>query len=138
MSTYPRGDRARRRAARLALCGLTLAVAGCGGGQRTWTTIQVTTDPAGAHCELIRGNLNLQGFDSPGKVRLDGSRLGVVFVCGKDGYKDSLVVLRPLTHSLTLKSLIVPMGGLVSATSGKDNSYEETLAITLEPDDASP
>jgi len=128
----------RRAAAGLGPCLLALAVAGCSTGQRTWTPIQVTTDPPGAHCELIRGNLNLHGFDTPGKVRLDGSRLGAVFVCVKDGYRDAIVVLRPLTRSLTLKSLIVPMGGLVSATSGKDNSYDETLAITLEQDDAPP
>ncbi|SEH32603.1 hypothetical protein SAMN04244559_01279 [Magnetospirillum fulvum] len=130
-----RSGSTRHRAARVGLCGLVLLVAGCDTPHRNWTAIQVTTDPPGAHCELIRGNLNLQGFDSPGKVRLDGSRQSTVFVCAKDGYKDSIFVLRPITHSFTMKNLALPMGGLISATSGKDNAYDEIVSITLETHD---
>ncbi|EPY02526.1 hypothetical protein [Magnetospirillum fulvum] len=119
------------------LCGLILLTSACDTPHRTWTTIQVTTDPPGAHCELIRGNLNLHGFDTPGKVRLDGSRQSTVFVCAKDGFKDSIFVLRPITHSFSMKNLVLPMGGVISATSGKDNTYDETVSITLERSDES-
>jgi len=118
------------------LAGLAaLALAGCGEQPRNWTAIEVTSSPPGAHCEVIRGNLNLGGFDTPGQIRLDGSRLSAVFVCSREEYRDALFVLRPIPHSLTLKSLVLPMGGVISATSGRDNSYDETVAISLEPRD---
>jgi hypothetical protein len=124
------------------LAGVAVALAavlpGCAtitkGGQQTVT---VSTDPAGATCNLTRDGKPLAVVNpTPGSIPIEKASGAIAIACKKPGYKDAAGALAAEFQAWTFGNIILGgiIGIVVDAASGAMHEYPAMVTITLEPE----
>ncbi|WP_147162200.1 hypothetical protein [Pararhodospirillum oryzae] len=102
---------------------------GCAAPERLVLSIEST--PPGAHCELIRGNIQLGGMTTPGRVHVSPSRQDIQVVCSKPGYRDALFLIPSEEAGFEASDLLLPMASTMKSLKGHRNGYQTSTRIEL-------
>ena len=99
--------------------------------------ISVTTEPAGAVCELTRGGQSVATINpTPGAVRVSKSKYDISLTCKKQGYVDATASVPSSFQGWTVGNVLI--GGLIGvaidAGSGAINQYEADVVVKLQPE----
>jgi hypothetical protein len=122
----------------LLAAGSVLLLAGCATITKgTQQTITISTDPAGAVCNLTRDAKPLAVVNpTPGSIPIEKAMGSISILCKKPGYLDAAGALASEFQAWTFGNII--LGGLigiaVDAASGAMHEYPAMVTITLEPE----
>jgi hypothetical protein len=114
-------------------------VAGCATITKgTTQSIDIQSDPAGAHCALTREGAQLGPTTTPGAVTITLSRKPVSVLCTKEGYEEGRAVMNAEGDPARYGNLIYPfaaglIGGAVDRSTGAASRYQPLLRIVLTP-----
>jgi len=101
-------------------------------------SINVQTDPPGAHCEVVRDGKVIAAVDNtPGVINIEKTKNDMNVWCKKDGFAESHGNAQSGNDGMTLGNIVI--GGLVGwgvdSALGSDNKYPEQVMINLQPKD---
>jgi hypothetical protein len=122
----------------LLAAGFALLLSGCATITKgTQQTITISTDPAGAVCDLTRDAKPLAVVNpTPGSIPIEKAMGSISILCKKPGYQDAAGALASEFQAWTFGNII--LGGLigiaVDAASGAMHEYPTMVTITLEPE----
>jgi hypothetical protein len=122
---------------RHALSGLSVLLAGCGTVVHgTSQTVAITSEPAGANCQLSRDGEKIGELSStPGQVLITRSRVPVSVTCEKPGYQAATVVdtadISPVYAGDLLWFPWTPITAGVDAVSGAGEAYDSPVQVRL-------
>lgn len=100
----------------------------------TTQTINVSTTPAGARCELVReGKVFATIASTPGSVEVDRLKHDITINCSAPGYQTSTYINESGAAGATFGNIILGggIGWAVDSARGADNSYDENVHINL-------
>ena len=97
-------------------------------------TLRVSTDPAGAECELRRNGEVIAVVDqTPGSVTVDKSQYEITVSCQLDGYEEAVGTVEPEFEDMTVGNIL--LGGVigigVDAASGAMHEYRPNVTVVL-------
>jgi hypothetical protein len=121
------------------LCiGFLLLLGGCATITKgTQQTVTISTDPAGAICNLTREGKPLAVVNpTPGSVPIEKAVRDITIACSKAGYKDAGGTMASEFQAWTFGNIILGgiIGVVVDAASGAMNQYPSMVTFTLEPE----
>lgn len=109
----------------------TLALAGTGCDAAPRREVAIETAPPGAHCELIRANVQLGAIDTPGRLAVRPARQDIQVVCAKAGYRDALFLIRAEGAGFEARDLLIPMAATLKSLKGDRNEYQTSTRVEL-------
>lgn len=123
----------------LALLGLMLTSACATVTQGTTATLAVTTDPAGASCQVQRDGATIAVVNpTPGSVTISRSVRDLAIRCEKPGNLAGVTTVPAGFQAMTVGNLLVGgvIGVAVDAASGAMGTYPGNVHVSLPPDQA--
>lgn len=127
-----------RRAACFLLVTSAVLTGGCATIVKgTTQDINVTTDPAGAACELKTAGTPLGSVSpTPGTLQVKKGRGDIEVVCKKAGYVDASGVVSSSLQGWTFGNILLGgvIGVVIDAGSGAIREYESEIYVKLTPD----
>lgn len=106
----------------------------------TSQTISFNSNPPGANCILTRNGLAIGNVNTPGGIVVEKTKHNIQVVCRKDGYDDSIVMLKSDVAGATFGNIILGggIGWAIDSASGADNKYLEVVNVNLSRKDDKP
>ena len=98
--------------------------------------MSVSTNPAGALCNVDRGGAHLGTIAAtPGSLRVDKSKADVTVSCSKEGYQTASVSQSPKFVGTTFGNILLGgvVGVVVDAASGANFEYPAEVRVDLAP-----
>jgi hypothetical protein len=98
--------------------------------------IAVSTEPAGAACQLERSGIVIGTVNpTPGTIKVERNKNDMVLICKKDGYEDGKTPLISSFNGTTFGNFLLGgwVGVAIDASSGANNKYPETAYVILTP-----
>jgi hypothetical protein len=120
--------------AAVAMLGAVLA--GCGSiTQGIHQDITFTSTPAGAQCDITKKGGHVVSLTTPATVTVRKSKDDMVVTCKKDGYQDASAPLVSGYGIGTFGNIILGggIGWAIDSSTGADNKYPSSAAVTLVP-----
>jgi hypothetical protein len=120
-----------------AIAVLGVALSGCGTiTQGTSQNITVTSNPAGAHCDLTRKGEHVATLDkTPGTVKVDKTKNDILLTCDLAGYQQASTNLESGYGAGTFGNII--LGGVIGwgidSATGADNKYPTSAQVNFVP-----
>jgi hypothetical protein len=125
-----------------AIAAIGAALSGCGTiTQGTSQNITITSNPAGAHCDLTRKGEHVATLDkTPGTVKVDKTKNDILLTCDLPGYQQASTNLESGYGAGTFGNII--LGGVIGwgidSATGADNKYPSTAQVNFVPVAAAP
>jgi hypothetical protein len=120
---------------------LLCALAGTGGCATVVTgtsqTINVTTEPSAAACQLARRGASLGIVNpTPGSLKVEKSSDDIDITCRKKGYLDASARLPSTFQGWTLGNIVIGgvIGVAIDASSGAMHEYQGSFQMNLSPE----
>lgn len=102
----------------------------------TSQSVMITSDPAGASCNLDRQGLRLgQVSPTPGSVHIDKSKNDISVACNREGYQPAVVTQSPKFVGTTFGNIVAGglIGVVVDASTGANYEYPNEIRVPLAP-----
>lgn len=102
----------------------------------TGQSVQVSTSPSGAACQVSREGAHLGDIAStPGSIRVDKSKNDLTVTCSKPGYQMASVTRSPGFQGTTFGNIILGggVGAIVDASTGANYEYPGQINLDLAP-----
>lgn len=116
-------------------------VTGCASiASGTTQTLQISSNPAQAHCDLERENKVIGAVAStPGGVVVEKTKHDITVKCRKEGYQQATGELPSGIEGSTWGNIILGggIGWAIDSARGADNKYPEAITVTLVPAEGS-
>lgn len=100
-------------------------------------SVQVTSHPTGASCDLIRAGASLGSIAStPGAVKLRKAREPIQVVCSKEGHLSETAYLQSGLKGTTFGNILLGgiIGAAIDAGSGAMYEYPTSIKVQLPPE----
>jgi hypothetical protein len=100
-------------------------------------TLQVSSTPERAECEITRGGQSLGKLKTPGSLEISRSRQPITIACTKEGYEEARAVINSETRQTPLVGPgliggVMAASAIVDMSSGADTRYRP-VTLTLLP-----